>query len=461
MAKLKELNPQFDGKESHKIENAGVTELAFSTVGVTDIAPLKALKWLKRLSMAPAVLNQRGALSDLSPLAGLPLTGLWCQGNAISDLSPLKGMPLTVLSCGGTQIKDLAPLTGMKLTVLSINDTEVADLGPLEGMPLTILWCNNTKVTDLSPLKALPLQELKCDFVADRDTELLRGIKTLARINNAPVVAFWMRARPTSAAGQTKTATTPTPSTSSNTPGKSVDNAFVKEIAALPPEQQVARVMAKLKQLNPVFEGTSTHASEDGKITEFSITATRGLGTLSPLRALSSLRNLRYIANDLDLPLVDLRALRDLPLVELSLRRVTVADLSPLKGVPLKILNLDSCTLSDLSPLKGMQLKRLSLWSSSKITNLAPLAGMPLEWLNCANTKIHDLTPLKGTSLASFFCDSTYVKDLTPLQGLPLRVLRCDLKIVTRNAKVLQSITTLTTINNMPAAEFLKNPKDP
>ncbi len=196
MAKLKELNPQFDGKESHKIESGAVTELAFSTVGVTDIAPLKALKWLKRLSMAPTALNQKGAVSDLSPLAGLPLTGLWCQGNAISDLSPLKGMPLTVLSCGGTQIKDLAPLTGMRLTVLSFNDTEVADLYPLEGMPLTVLWCNNTRVTDLSSLKALPLQELKCDFVADRDTELLRGIKTLAKINDKPAATFWATIRP-------------------------------------------------------------------------------------------------------------------------------------------------------------------------------------------------------------------------------------------------------------------------
>ena len=53
MARLKELNPQFDGKETHKIENGAVTELAFSTVGIADITPLKALKWLKKLSIAP------------------------------------------------------------------------------------------------------------------------------------------------------------------------------------------------------------------------------------------------------------------------------------------------------------------------------------------------------------------------------------------------------------------------
>jgi serine/threonine protein kinase len=196
MAKLKERNPQFDGKETHKIENGAVTELAFSTVGVTDITPLKALKWLKKLSIAPPGTNQKGALSDLSPLVGLPLTGLWCQGNAITDLSPLKDMPLTVLSCGSTQIKDIAPLTGLKLTVLSFNDAPVADLAPLDGMPLMVLWCNNTKVTDLSPLKAAPLQELRCDFVAERDAALLRNVKTLIKINDVPAAVFWMRVSP-------------------------------------------------------------------------------------------------------------------------------------------------------------------------------------------------------------------------------------------------------------------------
>ncbi len=238
MAKLKELNPQFDGKESHKIESVAVTELAFSTVGVTDIAPLKALKWLKRLSMAPTALNQKGAVSDLSPLAGLPLTGLWCQGNAISDLSPLKGMPLTVLSCGGTQIKDLSSLTGMKLTVLSFNDTEVADLGPLEGMPLTVLWCNNTKATDLSPLKAMPLQELKCDFVADRDTELLRGVKTLAKINDKPAATFWATLKPAVRPPTSivrPMATTPTTVASPGGPEKTMTTSTGMELVWIPP----------------------------------------------------------------------------------------------------------------------------------------------------------------------------------------------------------------------------------
>jgi len=184
VAKLKELNPNFDGKETHKVEGGAVTELAVSTTGVTDITPVKALKQLRKLTVAPWAMNQKGSLSNLSPLKELPLAWLYCQNNPVSDLSPLRGLPLTVLGCGGTQVSDLSPLAGMKLTVLSINDTAVSDLAPLNGMPLTVLWCNNTKVTDFTPLRSSPLQELRCDFQPQRDAEALRGIPTLRKIND-------------------------------------------------------------------------------------------------------------------------------------------------------------------------------------------------------------------------------------------------------------------------------------
>jgi hypothetical protein len=194
IAKLKELNPNFDGKEAHRVEGGAVTTLSFSTVGVTDISPVKALKWLRTLTITPPALNQKGSLENLAPLQGMQLTWLWCHNNPITDLSPLKDMPLTVLSFSGTQVSSLAPLTGMKLQVLSFNDTVVNELGPLEGMPLTTVWCNNTKITDLSPLKAMPLREIKCDFVAERDAAILRDIRTLAKINDAPASALLSRA---------------------------------------------------------------------------------------------------------------------------------------------------------------------------------------------------------------------------------------------------------------------------
>lgn len=206
IAGLKELNPDFDGQEAHKIEINAVTELSFSTVGVTNIRPLMALKKLKKLVITPPTADRKGTLADLSPLKDLPLTGLWCHNNPISNLGPLRGLPLAVLSVGGTQVDNLWPLRGLKLGILSCNDTPVADLAPLQDMSLTVLWCHNTKVTTLSPVGKMPLQELKCDFVAERDTALLRGIKTLAKINDLPAAAFLARV---GALKQPSTTTTP------------------------------------------------------------------------------------------------------------------------------------------------------------------------------------------------------------------------------------------------------------
>ncbi|MFZ2642534.1 MAG: hypothetical protein WA117_16175 [Verrucomicrobiia bacterium] len=199
MAKLKELNPDFDGRETHRVQRNVVTDLALSTVGVTKLWPIRAMKWLRSLTLSPWAANEKGALSNLSELQGMQLAWLYCHNNPIRDLSPLKGMPLVALTCGGSQVSDLTPLAGMKLTLLSCNDTTVSSLSPLEGMPLVVLWCNNTKVTDLSPLRAMPLKELRCDFVPDRDAANLRGIKTLTKINDTPAGVLWIRLE---AAGQ-------------------------------------------------------------------------------------------------------------------------------------------------------------------------------------------------------------------------------------------------------------------
>jgi hypothetical protein len=208
--KLRVLNPNFDCAEQHKVEGGAVTEFSISSVGVTDLSPIKALQWLRKLVVAPPKLDQKGALTDLAPLAGMQLTWLWCHNNPIADLTPLRGMPLSVLGISGTRVADLTPLAGMKLQVLSLNDTVVGDLTPLAGMPLATLWCHNARVTDHGPLRGLPLRELKCDFVAARDAAVLREIKTLARINDMAAQAFWVRVGPATS-GSTPLATSTPP----------------------------------------------------------------------------------------------------------------------------------------------------------------------------------------------------------------------------------------------------------
>ena len=77
--KLQELNPGFDGKETHAIEGNVVTELEFATDSVTNLSPVRALTRLKSLKCASNIWDASkrvGTLSDLSPLKGMALTTL-------------------------------------------------------------------------------------------------------------------------------------------------------------------------------------------------------------------------------------------------------------------------------------------------------------------------------------------------------------------------------------------------
>ena len=47
-----------------------------------------------------------------------------------------------------------------------------------------------------------------------------------------------------------------------------VDEAWLKQVAALPAENQVKAVAAKLKEHNPYFDGKVTHKIEGGVVTE-------------------------------------------------------------------------------------------------------------------------------------------------------------------------------------------------
>jgi serine/threonine-protein kinase len=223
--KLRELNPKFDGKIGGmwsgppEIDNRIVRGIGFVTDHVTDISPVLALSGLRRLGCNGTT---DGQLSDLRPLDGMPLHELSVQNNQIEDLAPLaglrlfrfncygnpkrsygkpikslaplKGMPLMDLSLTSLGDGDLSPLAGMPLTSLSISSMEIKDLSVLKGMPLELLALaidRSTPDSDLSQLKDLPLKYLSVDFKPERDTEVLRSIKTLERINGKPIAEFW------------------------------------------------------------------------------------------------------------------------------------------------------------------------------------------------------------------------------------------------------------------------------
>ena len=185
MAKLKQLNPKFDGQETHLISSGQVIELQLSSSGVTDISPLGELTSLKQLVCKGYPHTK--TLANLSPLRSLPLTELDCCNSQVSDLTPLSGMPLETLRCTGTRVGDLSPLKNVPLKWLDISQNAISDLSPLAKCPLRYLNCRGTRVVDFSPLNDVPLEELLCDIRNDRERLAVLRIRTLKKLNGKDI----------------------------------------------------------------------------------------------------------------------------------------------------------------------------------------------------------------------------------------------------------------------------------
>jgi len=175
--KLRELNPGYNGELQYLAEEGNVVELYLNPgTGNATVSAVWDLSAVRVLPLLNGLDFHFASVSDLSPLAGMPLTGLGCDGTPISDLSALAGARLTHLECIGTRISDLSPLKGMPLTHLTCNGTRISDLSPLAGMLLKHLDCDGTRISDLSPLKGMPLTHLACSGTRISDLSPLAGM---------------------------------------------------------------------------------------------------------------------------------------------------------------------------------------------------------------------------------------------------------------------------------------------
>ncbi len=176
-ARLKELNPGFDGTVVPNMENYVVRGLEFNTDDVSDISPVRVLTKLRSLNCSGRG-DYQSPLIDLSPLSELPLTSLTVGKGQLVGLSPLKGMPLTSFATYGTHVDDLSPLKGMKLRhLVCVNVGNVTDLSPLKGMPLETLDLSGTKVDDLTALAGMKLEKLYLSHTKVKDLTVIAGDK--------------------------------------------------------------------------------------------------------------------------------------------------------------------------------------------------------------------------------------------------------------------------------------------
>src|SRR5262249_42185443 len=97
-------------------------------------------------------------------------------------------------------------------------------------------------------------------------------------------------------------------------------NEFEREIVALPAEEQIKAVRARLKELNPGYDGSATSGLNNGVVEQFEL-LTDSLTDTSPVRALTGLKLAKFQGS--------------------APGKNKLTDLSPLRGLPLEELRCD------------------------------------------------------------------------------------------------------------------------
>ena len=156
-----------------------IQDRAYGDISDGDLALLEQCVNLKVL-----VLDYQ-QISDLSPLAQLPLKYLSLTGNEVSDLSPLSGMTqLQVLALGENPVRSaqvLAQLTALQEVALEA--TGITSLEAFEGSGIQSLNVRGTWVTDFSPLESCPnLTRLIVGELPGGAAETLAGLTGLVEL---------------------------------------------------------------------------------------------------------------------------------------------------------------------------------------------------------------------------------------------------------------------------------------
>jgi serine/threonine protein kinase len=209
---------------------------------------------------------------------------------------------------------------------------------------------------------------------------------------------------------------------------------WCRAVADLPAEQQYDAVVAKLKELNPGYDGRVTRqVYKEKHVAEFGI-FTDGVRDISPVRAFPALYWLGCWGSEPG--------------------KGSLTDLSPIRGMKLTALNVwQNPDLSDLSAVRDMKLTAFHAGDTA-IEDLTPLQGMPLTELAVNNCRVRDVTIVRTLPMLRLFrCDGCPISTLEPLAGTPIPELVFDYRPKRGDAEVLRQMPKLRRINN-------KSPKD-
>lgn len=145
-------------------------------VSVEDCAGMKNLHTL--------ILDMH-SVTNLSPLAGLPLQILSLGENPVVDLSALAdSASLTELDLFGTRVRDITPLSGLsELTALDLEASNVEDIAPLAGLPLSSLRLPPAAAKHLDILSELPLRKLYLHYSFEGEEEIIGRLTELEELS--------------------------------------------------------------------------------------------------------------------------------------------------------------------------------------------------------------------------------------------------------------------------------------
>jgi Leucine-rich repeat (LRR) protein len=344
-------------------QHSHLDSLNLSSLGLTDLSPLAGMP-LKRLDLAD------NRITDISPLAGMPLKRLDLHMNPLRDISAVRGMPLFELVIYDTLVDDLSPLQGSSLARLHATDAMVSDLTPLTGLPLVRLDLSCPLITDLSPLARAPLNSLRLTNTPISDLSILADAPlTLLSLEGSAV---------TSLEGLNL----------ANLTNLSLNGTAITDLspAYQAPLQHLAIGNCRIDGLNDQWIETLSSLYANG--TPFA--------DPSKLAAYKQLRSLHIEGWALG----DAELLRPLWLESLNLSDNNISDLRPLQHMPLTWLRISRNPISDLGPLSTLPLISLTM-ADCPASDLGPLTGMPLEDLVVSGCPITDLSPLRPSPPAT------------------------------------------------------------
>jgi hypothetical protein len=199
------------------------------------------------------------------------------------------------------------------------------------------------------------------------------------------------------------------------------DDAWCRAVAGLPPERQAKAVLAKLREVNPGFDGSYERLNVgDGRVIELRFYSDH-VTDIGPVRALTRLSSLGCTGSKPGAGrLTDLSPIRTLRLEWLFVsRNPDLTDLGPLRGMTLNQLESADTRVFDLDPLDGSRLFSLSL-TNTQVRDLSPVRRMPvLRSLSVAGTAVDDLGPLAGSPLQQLWLPPSAARDEAALKRMP------------------------------------------